>query len=93
MPIHLPNDLAAQLADLAKQHSAQRLVLFSSRARGDHKERSNIDLAVYGMSRNEQADFWMDADETALPNIPNWAQKSAPACKGGYCKIHLSSKL
>lgn len=38
-----------QLAELARQHKAQRLVLFGSRARGDNKEHSDIDLAVYGM--------------------------------------------
>ena len=67
MSIHLPNNLATQLADLAKQHSAGRLVLFGSRARGDHKERSDIDLAVYGMPREEQAGFWLDAEE--LPTL------------------------
>lgn len=67
MPIHLPNNLAAQLADLARRHGAQRLVLFGSRARGDHKERSDIDLAVYSMPRDEQAGFWLDAEE--LPTL------------------------
>ena len=67
MSIHLPNNLAAQLADLAQQYGARRLVLFGSRARGDHKERSDIDLAVYGMPREEQAGFWLDAEE--LPTL------------------------
>ena len=67
MNVHLPNDLATQLVDLARQHDAQRLVLFGSRARGDHKERSDIDLAVYGMPCSEQAGFWLDAEE--LPTL------------------------
>ena len=42
-------ELYTQLAALAQQYGAKRLVLFGSRARGDHHERSDIDLAVYGM--------------------------------------------
>lgn len=49
MPINLPDNLAPQLADLARGLSASRLVLFGSRARGDHHERSDIDLAVFGV--------------------------------------------
>lgn len=47
MPTHLPDNLATQLTDLARGLSASKLVLFGSRARGDHRERSDIDLAVY----------------------------------------------
>lgn len=67
MAVHLPENLAAQLADLARRHGAQRLVLFGSRARGDHKERSDIDLAVYGMPEASRSLFWMDAEE--LPTL------------------------
>ena len=56
-----------QLAELAQRHGAHRLVLFGSRARGDQKERSDIDLAVYGMAENERANFWLDAEE--LPTL------------------------
>lgn len=67
MPIHLPEPLTAQLASLARTHGASRLVLFGSRARGDHRERSDIDLAVYGMPDSQRADFWLDAEE--LPTL------------------------
>jgi len=33
---------------LAKKYGLQQVVLFGSRARGDNKERSDIDLAVRG---------------------------------------------
>ena len=56
-----------QLAELARQHGAQRLVLFGSRARGDNKERSDIDLAVYGMPQQEPATFTHDAED--LPTL------------------------
>ena len=41
--------LYQRLAALAAQYGAQKLVLFDSRARGDHTPRSDIDLAVYDM--------------------------------------------
>lgn len=37
-----------QIAEIAKQYQMQKIVLFGSRARGDHWEKSDIDLAVYG---------------------------------------------
>lgn len=63
----LPDNLSPMLADLARQHGAKRLVLFGSRARGDNWERSDIDLAVYGMPPENQAAFWLDAEE--LPTL------------------------
>ena len=42
-------ELYKQLAALARQHGARRLVLFGSRARGDNRYNSDVDLAVYGM--------------------------------------------
>ncbi len=59
--------LYQQLAELAKRHGAQRLVLFGSRARGDHRNNSDIDLAVYGMPKQNRADFWMDCED--LPTL------------------------
>ena len=37
-----------QICDLAAQYGLCQVVLFGSRARGDYKERSDIDLAVSG---------------------------------------------
>lgn len=42
-------ELYNQLATLARRYGAKRLVLFGSRARGDNRPNSDIDLAVYGM--------------------------------------------
>lgn len=56
-----------QLAALARQYSAQRLVLFGSRARGDNRYNSDIDLAVYGMPQENQGSFWMDCED--LPTL------------------------
>lgn len=60
-------DLYTQLAALARQYDAQRLVLFGSRARGDNRYNSDIDLAVYGMPQENQGSFWMDCED--LPTL------------------------
>lgn len=59
--------LYSQLAALARQYGARRLVLFGSRARGDNRYNSDIDLAVYGMPPEKQGPFWMDCEE--LPTL------------------------
>ena len=38
----------SQIREIAKQHQVEKIVLFGSRARGDHLEKSDIDLAIYG---------------------------------------------
>ena len=60
-------ELYRQLAALARQYGAKRLVLFGSRARGDNRYNSDIDLAVYGMPQSNQANFWFDCEE--LPTL------------------------
>jgi predicted nucleotidyltransferase len=60
-------DLYRQLAQLAAQYGAERLVLFGSRARGDARYNSDIDLAVYGMPQQNQGTFYWEADE--LPTL------------------------
>ena len=57
----------SQLAALARRHGASKLVLFGSRARGDHKPRSDIDLAVYGMPEKDRGTFWVEAED--LPTL------------------------
>lgn len=60
-------EIYSQLAELASKYGARRLVLFGSRARGDHRYNSDIDLAVYGMPQENRARFWLDAEE--LPTL------------------------
>ena len=60
-------ELYNQLAALAKRYGAKRLVLFGSRARGDNRPNSDIDLAVYGMPEDNRAEFWMHCEE--LPTL------------------------
>ncbi len=59
--------LYARIAALGEKYHAERIILFGSRARGDNKERSDIDLAIYGMPKENYAHFWSDVDD--LPTL------------------------
>ena len=54
-------NIFGEIVELAKQHGANKIVLFGSRARRTHHPKSDIDLAVYGC-RNFR-DFSFDVDE------------------------------
>ena len=45
---NLPERVFREITMFAKKHSVQKVILFGSRARGTHRERSDIDIAVYG---------------------------------------------
>lgn len=40
-----------EIVEFAKEFEATKVVLFGSRARGDNKEKSDIDVAIYGCSK------------------------------------------
>ena len=44
----IPERVLQEILQFAIDAGVERLVLFGSRARGTHSERSDIDLAVYG---------------------------------------------
>ena len=48
MEYNLPDRVIKEITAFAKENSIIKIVLFGSRARGDHTERSDVDLAVYG---------------------------------------------
>ncbi|MDD6483299.1 MAG: nucleotidyltransferase domain-containing protein [Clostridiales bacterium] len=56
----LSEEVLGSIIDVGKRHGVGKIILFGSRARGDYKERSDIDLAVCG-GRIEE--FELDADE------------------------------
>lgn len=58
-------ELLEQVARLGKRYHAQRVMLYGSRARGDHRENSDIDIAVYGMPAENRVLF-----EDAIENLP-----------------------
>lgn len=49
-----------EIIELAKKNQVKKVMLFGSRARGDYKERSDIDLAFQG---GNSSCFILDVDE------------------------------
>lgn len=58
----LDKRVEADIIRLAKKNAIKRVILFGSRARGDHAGRSDIDLAVSG---GNALDFQYDLEEEA----------------------------
>lgn len=58
--MNLPEHVRQGIIHLAKKYAVDRVILFGSRARGDNKERSDVDLAVSG---GDVTMFTLDVDE------------------------------
>ena len=52
--------LLKDIQSVAQKHNVEKVVLFGSRARGDYKERSDIDIAFQGGDANG---FILEVDE------------------------------
>jgi nucleotidyltransferase substrate binding protein (TIGR01987 family) len=66
----MPNDLIniyQAIASIGRRLGADRVVLYGSRARGDCRARSDIDIAVFGADASTKSDF-LDALEE-LPTL------------------------
>ena len=53
-------ELKSEIINLAKEHNVAKVILFGSRARGDYKKTSDVDLAVSG---GDVICFSVDAEE------------------------------
>ena len=60
----LDREIIAEIVSIAKVRRIKKLLLFGSRARGDNKEHSDIDLAVSG---GDTLGFSLDVDERRIP--------------------------
>ena len=58
--MNLLQPIVDSIAGLARQCNLDKLILFGSRARGDNRERSDIDLAIQG---GDTVAFAVSADE------------------------------
>lgn len=56
----LRENIIESICDIARRNGVERVLLFGSRARGDNRERSDIDLAATG---GNVAAFALDVDE------------------------------
>ena len=57
----------AKLAELGHRLGAEKVVLYGSRARGDHRERSDVDVAVFGLAPGQRNAFTESVEE--LPTL------------------------
>lgn len=48
MNCNIPGRVLKEISSFARTHGIEKVILFGSRARGTHSERSDIDLAVHG---------------------------------------------
>lgn len=60
-------ELYHEIAQIGKKYNAIKIILFGSRARNDNRERSDIDLAIYGVKERDQGAFADDIDR--LPTL------------------------
>ncbi|MBR4904035.1 MAG: nucleotidyltransferase domain-containing protein [Selenomonadaceae bacterium] len=60
--MNLREDIKQCIVDLAEKFNLNKVILFGSRARGDNRERSDIDLAIEG-KRTDCIEFSLAADE------------------------------
>ena len=58
-----------QIIDFAKEFQVSRVVLFGSRARGDNREKSDIDIAVYGCNDFDSLKIKLDEELWSLLHI------------------------
>jgi predicted nucleotidyltransferase len=61
------DDVIAQIREIAAKYRITKVVLFGSRARGDHSSVSDYDLAIFGpdLSAVAKAEFSLDIEEIA----------------------------
>ncbi len=60
MKYNLPENVKSGITELAQKYGINRVILFGSRARGDNRDRSDIDLAVSGGNITK---FSLDAED------------------------------
>lgn len=71
----IPKRITKDITAFAEKHGIQKVILFGSRARGTHTERSDIDIAVSG--GDFDAFYWDVKENTHSPltfkDIKNYA--------------------
>lgn len=82
--------IVQKLQALARQHDADKIVLFGSRARGDNHSRSDIDLAVWGLHDAVQ---YLDFQEAVEEQVPTLLRFDIVDMDGFYVSEVLRSEV
>lgn len=82
--------IVQKLRELARQHDADKIVLFGSRARGDNHSRSDVDLAVWGL---HDAIRYLDFQEAVEERVPTLLQFDIVDMDGFYVSDALRSEV
>ncbi|MCC8073133.1 MAG: HI0074 family nucleotidyltransferase substrate-binding subunit [Clostridiales bacterium] len=61
------NELYNKISDIGKKYDANKIILYGSRARGDNRKNSDVDIAIFGMTKTEQSKFTEEINE--LPTL------------------------
>lgn len=59
----LKDYIVEQIREVGNKYHLDKIVLFGSRARGDYRERSDIDLAVYGAEKKLESSIYFEIDD------------------------------
>ncbi len=65
--MNLDQHIIDRLCSLARQYRIEKIIQFGSRARGTNHNRSDIDLAVFGITN---AAWYLDFQEAAEEQVP-----------------------
>lgn len=64
MQCYLDNNLVRRIQEIGQNYLIRKIVLFGSRARGDHKYTSDIDLAIYPLPEFQgKGRFYAEIDD------------------------------
>ena len=87
-PSGLPERVLADIRRLAAEYGVERVVLFGSRARGTHRPKSDIDLAVHSGSSGNFAAFAESMEDEAWTLLPlDLIDMDAPLSAGFVTEI------
>lgn len=87
MKYNVPDKVVEDIAHIARKNGVKKVILFGSRAKGSHTDRSDIDLAASG---GNVPDFYNDLEEEAqtllMFDVVNLNRKISPELQAEISK-------
>lgn len=87
MKYNVPDKVVEDIAHMARKNGVKKVILFGSRAKGSHTDRSDIDLAASG---GNVPDFYNDLEEEAqtllMFDVVNLNRKISPELQAEISK-------